>query len=241
LLAQQAERRLKAIFPTWKVSADSSCGSAAGELVAKAEEWKPDLIVVGSHGRTALGRFVLGSVSQRVLSETHCTVRVSRGRIEESGTPVRLIVGVDGSPGSEAAVRAVAARNWPPNSEVKLVAVDDPLVPDYVGKIIPPLASTIKEDKQEEMSWADTIVRRSSDLLAHTGLKVTQILREGNPKHELPKAAEEWGADCIFVGSAGFSNRFERFVLGSVSAAVAARAHCSVEVVRQNERGNDGR
>jgi len=53
------------------------------------------------------------------------------------------------------------------------------------------------------------------------------------PKNELPRVAEEWGADCIFVGSTGFSNRFERFVLGSVSAAVAARAHCSVEVVRQ--------
>jgi len=64
--------------------------------------------------------------------------------------------------------------------------------------------------------------------------KVTSQLREGDPKHELPKAAEEWGADCIFVGSTGFSNRLERFVLGSVSAAVAARAHCSVEVVRRS-------
>jgi len=67
-------------------------------------------------------------------------------------------------------------------------------------------------------------------------VKVTPVLSQGDPKHELPRAAEEWGADCIFVGSAGFSNRFERFVLGSVSAAVAARAHCSVEVVRQNSQ-----
>jgi nucleotide-binding universal stress UspA family protein len=235
--AQQAQERLKAIFPRWKVSADSSCGSAAWELVSKADEWKPDLIVVGSHGRTALGRFVLGSVSQRVLTEAHCTVRVARGRVEEPDTPVRLIVGVDGSPGSEAAVRAIAGRNWPPHSEVKLVAVDDPLVPDYVGKIIPPLARIIEEDKQEELSWANTIATRSSGLLAHTQLTVTPVLREGDPKHELPQAAEEWGADCIFVGSAGFSNRLERFVLGSVSAAVAARAHCSVEVVRLSDRG----
>lgn len=233
VLAERAQERLQVIFPKWRVFADSSCGSAAWELVSKADEWKPDLIVVGSHGRTALGRFVLGSVSQRVLTEAHCTVRVARGRVEEPDTPVRLIVGVDGSPGSEAAVRAIAARNWPPNSEVKLVAVDDPLVPDYVGKILPPLASTIEEDKQEELTWANTIARNSSALLAHTELEVTQVLREGDPKHELPKAAEEWGADCIFVGSAGFSNRFERFVLGSVSAAVAARAHCSVEVVRR--------
>ncbi|MCA1575337.1 MAG: universal stress protein [Acidobacteria bacterium] len=41
------------------------------------------------------------------------------------------------------------------------------------------------------------------------------------------------GANCIFVGSTGFSNRLERFLLGSVSAAVANRAECSVEVVRK--------
>jgi len=143
-----------------------------------------------------------------------------------------LIIGIDGSRGSEAAVHAVAARNWPLNSEVKLVAVDDPLLPAYVGKVIPPLTSIIEEDRQEELSWANKIVKRSVGLLADTQLKVTPVLREGDPKHELPRAAEEWGADCIFVGSAGFSNRLERFVLGSVSAAVAARAHCSVEVVR---------
>ena len=68
-------------FPGWKVGASSSCGSAAWELVAKADEWKPDLIVVGSHGRNALGRFVLGSVSQRVLAEAHCSVRISRGEL----------------------------------------------------------------------------------------------------------------------------------------------------------------
>jgi nucleotide-binding universal stress UspA family protein len=239
-LAQRAQERLKAIFPKWEVSADSACGSPAWELVSKADLWKPDLIVVGSHGRTALGRFVLGSVSQRVLTEARCSVRVARGRVEEPDTPVRLIIGVDGSPGSAAAVQAVAARYWPPRSEAKLVAVDDPLLPDYVGEVIPPLANIIEEDKQEELTWATKIAKESAALLAHTQLKVTEVLREGDPKHELPKAAEEWGADCIFVGSAGFSNRFERFVLGSVSAAVAARAHCSVEVVRRNasEKGS---
>src|SRR4029453_14601817 len=136
-----------------------------------------------------------------------------------------------------------------PKSEAKLVAVDDPLIPDYVGKIIPPLANIIEEDKQQELIWATKIAKESAELLAHSRLKVTHVLREGDPKQELPKAAEEWGADCIFVGSrglsnrferflfvgsTGFINRFERFVLGSVSAAVAARAHCSVEVVRRS-------
>jgi len=43
----------------------------------------------------------------------------------------------------------------------------------------------------------------------------------------------EWGADSNFVGANRFGGRVERFLLGSVSAAIAARAHCSVEVVRR--------
>jgi nucleotide-binding universal stress UspA family protein len=231
--AERARERVKTNFPDWDVSADSACGSPAWELVFKADQWKPDLIVVGSHGRTALGRFVLGSVSQRVLTEARCSVRIARGRVEEPDSPVRMIVGIDGSPGSEEAVRAVAARTWPPNSEVKLIIVDDPLIPAYVGDLIPPLARTIEEDNKEELAWAEKIAAQSAALLQGAEIKVTRVRRHGDPKHELPKAAEEWGADCIFVGSAGFSNRLERFVLGSVSAAVAARAHCSVEVVRK--------
>ena len=232
LFAERARDRIQTKFPDWKVSADSSCGSPAWELVAKADEWKPDLIVVGSHGRTALGRFVLGSVSQRVLTEARCSVRIARGRVEEPGSPVRIVAGTDGSPPSDEALRAIAARNWPAGSEVKVVLVDDPLTPEFLGKIIPPFEKMLEEDRQEERAWVEKISKRSIEILHSAGMNVSCVVRQGDPKRELPKVAEEWGADCVFVGSAGFSNRLERFVLGSVSAAVAARSHCSVEVVR---------
>lgn len=233
-LAERARDRVQSRFPNWKVSANSSCGSAAWEVVAKADEWKPDLIVVGSHGRTALGRFVLGSVSQRVLTEARCSVRIARGRVEEPNSPVRIIVGTDGSEASEEALKAVAGRNWPVGSEVKVVLVDDPLAPELLGKLIPPFAEVLAEDRRAGMAWAERIAKRARELLQASSIKVSCKVRFGDPKQELCKAAEEWGADCIFVGSAGFSNRLERFVLGSVSAAVAARAHCSVEVVRRS-------
>ena len=233
-LAQRACERVQTKFPKWKVTTDSSCGSPAWELVAKADKWKPDLIVVGSHGRTALGRFVLGSVSQRVLTEAYCSVRIARGRVEEPDSPVRIIVGTDGSGPSDEALRAVSVRKWPAKSEVKVVLVDDPMAPDFLGKIIPPIEKMIEEDRREERAWLEEISKHSLDILRAADVKVTCVLREGDPKNELCKAAEEWGADCIFVGSAGFSNRLERFVLGSISAAVAARAHCSVEVVRKS-------
>lgn len=231
-LAERARDRVQARFPDWKVSADSSCGSAAWELVAAADEWKPDLIVVGSHGRSALGRFVMGSVSQRVLNEARCSVRIARGRLEEPNSPVRIIAGTDGSPASEEALKALSMRNWPPQSEIKVVMVDDPLAPDFLGKLISPIGKMIEEDRQQERAWVEEISKRSLDTLREARIKVSCLVREGDPKQELCKAAEEWHADCIFVGSAGFSNRLERFVLGSISAAVAARAHCTVEVVR---------
>jgi nucleotide-binding universal stress UspA family protein len=235
-LAARARERVQTNFPNWKVTADSSCGSAAWELVSKADHWKPDLIVVGSHGRTALGRFVLGSVSQRVLTEAFCSVRIARGRVDSPNSPVRIVVGTDGSPASDLALKAVAGRNWPPQSEVMVVLVDDPLAPEFLGKLIPPLGETIEEDRREEKKWVEEISERSADLLRAAAIKVTCVVKEGDPKRELCKAAEEWGADCIFLGSTGFSNRFERFILGSVSAAVAARAHCSVEVVRKTSK-----
>lgn len=235
-LAERARERVQTNFPRWQVTAGSSCGSAAWELVAKADEWKPDLILVGSHGRNLLGRFVLGSVSQRVMTEALCSVRIARGRVEEPNSPVRIMVGTDGSPASDEALRAVAARTWPARSEVRVILVDDPLAPDFLGKLIPPIEKMIEEDRQQERAWVETISKHSLDILRRASLNVTCAVREGDPKRELPKAAEEWAADCIFVGSAGFSNRFERFVLGSVSAAVAARAHCSVEVVRKHRR-----
>ena len=237
-LAERACERVKTNFPKWKVTAASACGSAAWELVTNADRWKPDLIVVGSHGRNALGRFVLGSVSQRVMTEALCSVRIARGRVEEPGSPVRIMVGTDGSEPSDEALRAIARRKWPAHSEVKIVLVDDPLAPEFLGKLIPPLEKMIEEDRQQERAWVERISRHSIELLHSASLKVTCAVREGDPKRELPKAAEEWGADCVFVGSAGFSNRFERFVLGSISAAVAARAHCSVEVIRKT-RGKE--
>jgi nucleotide-binding universal stress UspA family protein len=63
-------------------------------------------------------------------------------------------------------------------------------------------------------------------------LSVTTAVLEGDPKRVLPAEADRFAADCIFLGAQGHG-RVQRILLGSVSAAVAGRAHCSVEVVRQ--------
>ena len=65
-----------------------------------------------------------------------------------------------------------------------------------------------------------------------SGLEIVTEIKDGHAKDVILNEAEKWGADLIVLGSHGYSG-FERFLLGSVSHAVATHAHCSVEIVRQ--------
>jgi|SRR5688572_15766177 nucleotide-binding universal stress UspA family protein len=83
----------------------------------------------------------------------------------------------------------------------------------------------------DESALAQKIVDTAAAKLRPAGLSASPIVKEGDPKQVLVDEAKEWGASCIFEGAKGLRG-VERFLIGSVSASVAARAHCSVEVVR---------
>jgi nucleotide-binding universal stress UspA family protein len=224
-LARRGGIRLVSIGPGWDVKSESGAGSPATVIIEKADEWGADLIVVGSHGHTALGQFFFGSVSQKVLHEARRSVRVARGRIEEPDTPVRLIIGFDGSKGAEAAVEAVAARKWPAGSEARIVNATWATPQITSNRGIGPIITWIAEEKARINKMMDEAVSK----LRAAGLRTDVVVKEEDPKRLLIAEAEGWGADCIFVGARGMG-RIERFLLGSLSSAVAARAHCSVEV-----------
>jgi len=230
-LAQHARTQLLRSFPTWEVQAEACADSPAWAAVKKADTWQPDLLVVGSHGRSALGRFVLGSVSQKILTEARCAVRVGRSHRQTHAAPVRLLIGIDGSPDAAAAVGAVAAREWPVGSAVRLVtALDARMCTALAFKQLPGQTGTKMRDADAH-GWMSKMLDAMATPLHTRGLAVSSVIREGDPKHVLLDEAEHWEADGLFVGARGLS-RVERFLLGSVSAAVAARAPCSVEVVR---------
>lgn len=230
-MAARAAARFQADFPNWKVSHETVWGSSNWELFSKAEEWKADLIVAGSHGRSALGRLFLGSISQWLLNEARCSVRIGRGKRDDPDFPVRLLLGIDGSRNAEKALEEIGARNWPDKSEVRVVAVDQPLT--MAGELVPIISGSVGECHQEEGEYARQLVAKAASRLRAKGLRAEGLVKAGDPKRVLVQLAEEWRADCIFLGATGLSNRFERFLLGSTAGAVAARAHCSVEVVRK--------
>ncbi|MBX3290900.1 MAG: universal stress protein [Acidobacteria bacterium] len=232
-LANHARKRLQKLLPDWKIRASATYGSPARAILACADEIMPDLIVLGPHGRSAISRLFLGSISQKVITEADRSVRVARERPDADHEPVRLVIGFDGSPGADAAVEAVAGRDWPEQTEVRLVAATEQVTPTAIGRFIPPVAEAVEDINESERERIEELAGNALETLRELKLAASLHIHSGNPKKVLIEEAERQNADCIFVGATAFGGRAERFLLGSTSAAVAARAHCSVEVVRK--------
>lgn len=218
-LAAHAAERLRSDFPSWQIRNEAVPGFAHWGVLEKARDFKPDLIVVGSHGRNLVGRVLLGSSSLKILTEADCSVRIGRcspARTADDDSPQRIVVGIDGSHDSMRAIDAVARRAWRQNSAVRLVTTIEPVMTPYF---------------EDDLKQAEDARSFAAGKLEAAGLHVSNVVRMGEARNVLIEEAEKWGADAVFLGARG--HRFiERVLLGSVSYAVAARAQCAVEVVR---------
>ena len=127
----------------------------------------------------------------------------------------------------------VASRKWRDGSEIRLFAVLNEVSPSFVGRLIPPIVEMTEEMNRSERELIEKLAAEPLRKLEEAGFAASLSLFSGNPKSVLTQEAESWNADCIFMGANAIGGRLERFLIGSTSAAVAARAHCSVEVVRK--------
>jgi nucleotide-binding universal stress UspA family protein len=143
---------------------------------------------------------------------------------------MKILLAMDGSDFSQAALKSVLARPWPPNTEVKVLNVVEPpslLMGREMAGIDPEFESVWKALREQ----AKDIVSKAADKLREASFIVSTELVEGDPKSQIIDVANEWHADMIVVGSHGWSG-LSRFLMGSVSESVVRHAHCSVEIVR---------
>jgi nucleotide-binding universal stress UspA family protein len=146
---------------------------------------------------------------------------------------MKILLAVDGSSCSDAAIEEVARRPWPEGSLIKvLTAYELPTPPT-------PEAWALPVNYFEEMDVAlrkqaqnivDDAIQKLKSKLTKT-VSLDGALIPGPPRTVILDEAEGWGADLIVVGSHGY-RAWERFLLGSVSQAVVSHAKCSVEVIR---------
>jgi nucleotide-binding universal stress UspA family protein len=221
--------RVTTLFPGWRARADLVTDAPHRGLLRAAKEWGADLVVVGSTGRGGLDRVLLGSVSQRVLADAHCSVRIARARERANAQPPRLIVAVDGSPHSDAAVTEVARRRWPEGTDVRVLTA---IHPQFAMAVAHASGAIVEHGYDGDVLAAGRrCARRAARRLVDAGLRAIVAVEECEPTQFLLNFARKWSADSIVIGAKGHG-RVARALLGSVSAAVASRAPCSVEVVR---------
>lgn len=144
---------------------------------------------------------------------------------------MKILLAIDGSPCSDAAVKEVARRPWPNGSSVKvLTAIETPITPTPESWALP---LTYYEDLEKALrkQGQNVVDQAIQKLKSNQTFTADAVLVPGSPRAVILDEAESWGADLIVLGSHGYG-ALKRFLLGSVSQAVVSHAKCSVEVVR---------
>jgi nucleotide-binding universal stress UspA family protein len=212
------------------VSFEHRRGIAPGPVINDyASEQDIDLIVMGTHGRRGVGRFVLGSVAEEVVRQAPCSVMTVRA--DDTGTPPptidRMLVPVDLSEFTVPLHRAALEVAATYSAHIDLLHVIEPLpfpVPLVGAVTIHDLVPDPTERSTEQLT-------RLVETVRHPDVSVTPHVTEGHAARSIIQQADALGADLIMMASHGLSG-IEGFLLGSVTARVARRARCPVLVAR---------
>lgn len=144
---------------------------------------------------------------------------------------MKILVAVDGSKYSDAAVQTVASQVRKDKAEVLVLQVVEPRIistpPQMAAGYEPELAEMMKE----QFSEAQQNVERAAATLKAAGFDSKTRVIEAETRTGILDLAGEWKADLIVVGSHGRKG-LQRFMLGSVAESVARGAYCSVLIVR---------
>jgi nucleotide-binding universal stress UspA family protein len=193
-------------------------------IAAKVEELAPDLLVMGTHGRTGLNRLLMGSVAEKVLRHVPVNVLTVSGKspvVRSTHAFERVLVAVDFSDFSRRALRAASAILEPGATLTVAHVVASPMHPSfYAGGVTrlfqldPDMPDRIRENVQ---SWLE-------------GVEAEIVVREGDIFAELMDVSVEADSQVIVMGTRGLAG-LDHLLLGSVTEKVVRRATVPVLTV----------
>jgi len=211
-----------------------STGHPAGEIVKAAKELNADLIIVGSHGWTAAKRFMLGSVSDRVLQYAPCSVLIVKQPDADtsiySDQVLNILLAYDDSESAKQAVEFMADLPLGEKTRVKALSVL-------------PVIHMFRQDINQRLSWVwrekKRLDQQALERIAHEGRwgrpqVTTELLEAEDVSQTILDTAQQERSDLIVTGHKG-KNAIDRFLLGSVTGHIAHHATCSVLAVRPKQ------
>ncbi|GHJ07882.1 universal stress protein [Micromonospora humidisoli] len=224
-LVETAVTQARTVDPGLRVTGEIIDGEASAVLLGTSPS--AALIVLGDRGLGGFGALVVGSVAIQVSTHADCPVLVARGTPADDGP---VVVGVDGSTASRAAVDFAAAQAAARG--VRLRAVHAYTHPASAG---PGDFQPLVYDEARLRDEEDDVLTASLAGLAdrHPGLPIDREPVHARPVAALTEASHR--AQLVVVGGRGHGE-LAGLLLGSVGHGVLHRSACPVAVVRTPDR-----
>jgi nucleotide-binding universal stress UspA family protein len=140
---------------------------------------------------------------------------------------MKILLAVDDSKYTEAALKSVTAQFHPQSTQVRILHVLQPMTVSSP----PEMSAGYAPELQSQRPAAEKLLRQAAQTLHDAGFQVDTEVAQGDVREAILDAAQNWDADMIVLGSHG-RGEVGRFLLGSVAESVARHAPCSVEIVR---------
>lgn len=141
---------------------------------------------------------------------------------------MKIILGVDDSPCSKAAIEFMKRAPWPKDAEVIALSAAAPV---FVGPGEAAAPMVIEQLNEGQLKYHRDVAARAERILKESGFKAQGRVVQADPRTALIEAAEREKADLIVVGSHGRSG-LAKLLIGSVATHVVTHAHCNVLVVK---------
>jgi len=207
-------------------------GRAARSIINFAQEKEIDLIVMSSHGRSGVNRWIYGSVADKVLHNAPCAkVIIHPQAIIEPFSINRILVPLDGSSIAEQALEPALALAEAVSAELIFLRVTT--VPHIVIQPVPGwpgLDAVMEAAEQEANAYLQGVQAAMGDSPVSTSTRITT----GFAAESIIDIADNQQVDLIVMCSHGCSG-IERWVFGSVAEKVLRGANCVTLVIRGKE------
>ncbi len=198
--------------------------SAFDGIMRAATDHTPDLIVMGTHGRTGISKLLMGSTAEKVLRHASCNVMTVRAdaRVAHGAAFRKILVPVDFSDGAGKAL-AVARDLRTDDTVLCLLHVVEPVPPMYYAGDV---TSRFELDGELRARIDTTLRDWSGDLQ-----QAQPMIAEGNAAVETARVAHDIEADLVVISTRGLTG-IDRLLVGSVTQRVCQIATVPVLAVR---------
>lgn len=221
--------QLRSLFSRVSVEGETMVGKAANSILDYGQENEIDLIVISSHGRSGISRWVYGSVADKVLHQAACSLVIIHPQVEtELFAHKRILVLLDGSLQAERALGPALELAHEVAAEIVLLRVTEmpPILKEPVEGW-PGVESVMKMAEQE----ARIYLWRVQESLINGRVQINTQVTTGPVAESIIDMANEQQADLIVMASHGRSG-VDRWVFGSVTEKTLRGAHCATLVIR---------